>query len=84
MGSIAVYYVFRIAPARQRVAVADKDQPLVGVRGESALVRRGNVSDLAIRVRHDDERFLSQQSKYLLVHFRGRHGVFHRLRLSNV
>ena len=38
LGTVAVYYVFRLASARQRIAVKGQNQPLGGVRDEGVMV----------------------------------------------
>lgn len=84
LGSVAVRDLFRLASARQRIAVEDKDQPLARVRDQGAVVRRDDVSRLAVRVRHDDEYPVADERERVLDHSRGRLGVFRGVRLLNV
>ena len=84
LGSFAFRYVFRTAPARQRVATENKNKPLDRLRGQSALVRRNDVYYLAVCVRYDDERSVFEQFQRFLDHTRRRLGVFRFVRLSYV
>ena len=47
---VALYYVFRLASACQRVAVEDKNQPLGGVRNQGAVVCYHHVFNVDVRV----------------------------------
>ena len=83
LGFAAVYSLFRVAPACERATTENQNQPLGGVRNQGGLVRRHDVSCLAVRVCNDHHNSVRGSIYYPDTAHR-RHGVFRIVRLLNV